>query len=109
VEDTQPAPARRTPGSRRRRIRVRGLATLLGRDHEVSAPVLRPAGLARFGADGTLLAVRDRLDPRAIDPQRGEIVLRGVGAPLPEREVVLVRAALVAMSLDQDLHRRKLL
>jgi len=55
------------------------------------------------GIEGTLLAVGDRGEPPAGDPVAHEIILGRAGALLAERQVVLDRAALVTVSLDDDL------
>ncbi len=60
-------------------------------------------------AERALLAVGDRPDARSVHAERDEVFLRGVGAPVAQREVVLGRPALVAMPLDQELDRPVLL
>src|SRR5262245_14536124 len=80
--------------------------TSLGRDDEVSAPVLLPAGFRGLGAEGALLSVRDRAQARGVDAEGDEVLLGGVGAAVAEREVIGRGSAFVAVALDQDLHRR---
>ena len=75
---------------------------LLGGEEEVSAAVLLPAGLVGLGAGGRFLALRHDVDAIAGDAQTDQIGLHGVGAALPEPEVVLRGATLVAVSLDVD-------
>src|SRR5690242_19613757 len=69
---------------------------------EVRAAILRPAGLATVAALRPLLAIADRHESRRRDALRDEIVHRGFGAPIAERQVVFFRSALVAVALDQD-------
>src|ERR1700730_15539171 len=64
--------------------------------------VARPSGLVGADRIGTLLTVADRLDPRRRDALGDQVLTRGVGAAFAERQVVLARAALVAMALDGD-------
>src|SRR5260370_5677901 len=66
------------------------------------ATVARPRRL--IGADriGALLAVADGLDARRRDALGAQVLTGGVGAAFAERQVVLARAALVAMALDGD-------
>src|SRR5262249_3714454 len=78
------------------RVRVEKLL----RRHEMHAPVPRVALLVLLTAERQLLAVADRREPVPRDAERREVVLDGLGAPSAEREVVLDRAALVAVSLD---------
>src|SRR5450755_2180703 len=73
------------------------------------AAVLGPRLVIVADLRGALLAVADDVDAVRRDTQRDERLLRGVGAPLAEAEVVLDGAALVAMALDGDRRRRILL
>src|SRR5208282_1585740 len=68
-------------------------------DHHV-ATVLRPRGLVRADHRRTLLAVADGGNPPGLDAKGRQILLGGGGAALAERQVVLARAALVAVTLD---------
>ena len=70
--------------------------------HEVAAAVLLPAGLVALGAEGRLLALADHLDAIGGDAQAHQVALHGVGAAFTEAQVVLRRAALVAVALDGD-------
>src|SRR5262249_51540762 len=79
-------------------------ARLPGLDQEVIATVLLPARLVLLGAHRPLLAIRDDGDPAGLDPLRHQVVHRGLGAALTQRQVVLVCAALVAMPFDQHEH-----
>src|SRR5262244_333788 len=72
------------------------------REHGDAAAVLRERDIVMPRILRPLLAVGDRLDAVGIDAERDEIILHGVGATLAERQVVLARAALVAMALDRD-------
>src|SRR5512137_885337 len=80
-----------------------GSATWLpGLHEEVSPAIEGPAGLVMRGADRLLLAVRDQGDPLRLDPLPDEISHGRLGAPLSQGQVVLARAALVAVALDQQ-------
>ena len=68
----------------------------------MGAAVLRPAGLGVLGAGRPLFAVADDRDTGRRHAVRDEVVHRGLGAPLAQRHVVLVGAALVAVALDQE-------
>src|SRR5215469_17888382 len=70
------------------------------------AAVLRVGLFARAGNGGALLAVADRRNAGSRNARRNQDVLRRLGAPLAEREIVLARAALVAMALDRDCNVR---
>src|SRR6187455_3213778 len=69
--------------------------------HRHVAAVLGPAALVRAERDRAFLAVAERGDAPCRDTARGEIVLGGVGAAIAQREIILARAALVAMALDR--------
>src|SRR5207248_8886981 len=68
----------------------------------VVPPVLAPAVLVMPLAAGLLLAVAHGPDARSVHTEVHQVLLRRVGAPLAEREVVLGGAALVAVSFDAD-------
>src|SRR6266571_2219022 len=74
----------------------------LARDRELGPAVALPAALVRFVADLDLLAVGDRLQPVGGHPEGHDVVVGALGAPLPEREVVLDGPALVAVPFDRD-------
>src|ERR1700689_2804846 len=63
-----------------------------------------PALLSVFLADRFFLAVADRLHAIGADAQRFQELLGRVGAPLSKAQVVLGRAALVAIALKFDLY-----
>src|SRR5262249_41469330 len=84
--------------------RVRGSTE----DHEVSASVLRPAGLGLLVAERKLLAVADGRDAFAWDPKGDQVVARRGCALGAESEIVLDGAATVAVPLDLDLGLRVL-
>src|SRR6516162_2629943 len=88
------APAQQPPGLRR--------YTLFLVD-EVSAAVLLPAGFVRLGAERLLLPIADGLDAARIHTGRDHGILDRVGATIAEGQVVLGRAAFVAMSLNREL------
>src|SRR5213079_1766549 len=85
----------RSSASRERR------GTSAGLDQEVAAPVLLPARVVVLAAQRSLLAVTDDRDAGRLDALGHEVVHRGLRAPLAERQVVLVGAPLVAVSLDE--------
>src|SRR5687767_2521906 len=64
------------------------------------ATVLRPGGLVGTEDGRTLLAVGHRADALARNAERHQIVAGRIGATRAEGEVVLARAALVAMTLE---------
>ena len=61
------------------------------------APVRRPCPLVVTGVEGELLPIAHRPHPVRIDPERHEIRLYRNRTAFPERQVVLRRAALIAM------------
>src|SRR5690348_13541852 len=67
----------------------------------MSPPVLLPARFVVLRAERMLLAPAHCLDAIAGNSQRNEILLRRIRAPLPQSEVVLFRAALVAVPLER--------
>src|SRR5947207_13169517 len=73
---------------------------LLGLDEDVRASVLSPAALGVLGADGPLLAVGEDGDAGGRQSLREQVVDGRPRAPLAQRHVVLVRAALVAVPRD---------
>src|SRR2546426_2573171 len=80
------------------------------RPHEKMRPAgLAPARLVLLRAQRALLAVADDRDPVRPDALGHEVVHRGLRAPVAERHVVFVGAALVAVPLDeQELTRARL-
>src|SRR5436190_12365389 len=56
------------------------LSGLLPRDHEMTAPVLLPAGLFLLAAERLLLALADDRHARRRDAEAYEVVLDGDGA-----------------------------
>src|SRR5581483_3678074 len=94
--------------SRRRRAGVAVLRPLrrpgsLAEDHRVDAPVARPAALRLLPTERQLLAIADRRDALRLDAEPDEVILDRLGALGPERQVVLDRAAIVAVPLELDL------
>src|SRR6267143_5758142 len=71
-------------------------------DLKLVPPVLRPGGFIVTIHERPLLAPGLRLDAAAIDPVAHEVLLGGLRAAVAERQVVLVRAALVAVPADPD-------
>src|SRR6185312_7289773 len=98
------APALYRRGTGRRPDRCRWSPKSVDDRH--TAAVLRPGGLVRAEHGGTLLAVADRLDAVGRDAQRHQRIAYRRRAALAEGEVVLARAALVAMTLDRHRHVR---
>ena len=94
----------RSPGS----ARGRSYFGLAGHG-EVGAAVARPALLGGLLAERDLLAVGHGLQAVGGDAQRDQVVVGGLGAPLAEGQVVLDRAALVAVALDGDAQEVELL
>ena len=82
---------------------TRSLSDRLAVDGELSAAVLLPAGFVLLGAELLLLAVADDADAVGGDAGVDQRGLGGVGAVLAEGEVVLGRAAVVAVAADDDL------
>src|SRR5450830_108844 len=76
-------------------IRMPGGASF-GGDDEVPAPVLLPAVLVVLRAERPVLPVGDRSDSAGFDSQRTQVFLHGRRAAVAEREVVLLRPAIVA-------------
>src|SRR5271157_6372048 len=77
-------------------------ATALLPGREVHVPVLLPARLVGLGANRPLLAVADGPQPVGRHPQLLQELLGATGAPVAEAEVVLRRAALVAIAFEHD-------
>src|ERR1700754_2913439 len=73
-----------------------GSAPSIDRDRHRAA-VLGPAVLVRAERYGALLAVADRGQTARVDAEADQVVLGRIGAPLAQREVVVARAALVAV------------
>src|SRR5213592_2669542 len=92
----------RSPRSRTTALR-RATEVIATTDHfELVAPVLRPGGFVVALRERFLLAPRLRLDAAAVDSVTDEILLGRLRAAITERQVVLVRAALIAMPADAD-------
>src|SRR6266700_4507339 len=86
------------PRAQRRTGALRPLQRIAtGEDREFVAAVLRPGVLVMSRIHRPLLAVRNGLDATGVDAVAHEVLLRGVGAPIAQGEVVLVRAALVTV------------
>src|SRR5204863_8196475 len=73
------------------------------RDREVGAAVGGPRGLVVPGIERPLLPVGDRAQAIGRHAEAREIVARGAGPLLAEREVVLYGSPFVAMPLDHHL------
>src|SRR5262245_48236570 len=68
-----------------------------------AAAIARPRRLVSALLLGPLLAVADHAEAGIRNALRDQVALHGRSPPRTEREVVLARAALVAMPLDRDL------
>src|SRR2546425_6826112 len=75
---------------------------LFGLHQKMGAPVLGPARFVVCPARRTLLAITDDRDAVRPDTSGYEVVRGSLRAPLAQRHVVLVRAALVAVAFDQQ-------
>src|SRR5262245_36517631 len=88
------------------RARVPGLRprtrSRAGPHDEVHPPVERPGQLFVAGIERPLLAIRDGIDAVRRHAEGGQVVLRGLGPPLAEGQVVLGGAPLVGVPLDED-------
>src|SRR2546428_10364640 len=71
-------------------------------EDEVGPPVLLPAILVAVGAHRSSLPVGNDRNPVASHPEVDEEVLRGVGPPVAQTEVVLLAAALIAVPLNRE-------
>src|SRR5204863_5449884 len=74
----------------------------LRRHDEMRAAVLRPRRLVVPGVERELLAVAHRTKPVGGDAERHEIGARGDRPAFAQRQIVLGRAAFVAMAFDRD-------
>src|SRR6266436_5407393 len=81
---------------------------LARRRDQIVAAILLPSRFIVSGRARTLLAVADRGDACRVQREVLEIVLGRLGTSLAERQVVLARAALVAVPLDADVPIRPL-
>src|SRR5882672_12963435 len=70
--------------------------------NEIVAAILPPGSLIVPARPRTLLAVADCGDAPRVQPEVLEMVPGRIGTPLSERQVVLPRAALVAVPFDAD-------
>src|SRR5208282_4345535 len=69
--------------------------------NKVAAAVLLPTGFVVFQAERFLLAVADCLDTAGVHSGRGQGILHRTGALVSQGQIVLGRAAVIAMSLDR--------
>src|SRR5439155_26083240 len=90
-----------SPSARTAVLRMAEIVTA-GGDFEFVTPVLRPRRLVMAVDQRFLLAPRLRLDPARIDAVAHEVLLGGLRPAIAESQVVLVRAALVAVTADAD-------
>src|SRR5437870_1750981 len=66
--------------------------------HEVAAAILLPAVFGAFGAERFLLAVADGANAIARNTRADECTLDGIGAVVPQSQVVFGGTALVAVA-----------
>src|SRR3989441_6153078 len=71
-------------------------------EEEGGPPVLLPTILVAVGAHRSSLPVGNDRNPVASHPEVDEEVLRGVGPPVAQTEVVLLAAALIAVPLNRE-------
>jgi hypothetical protein len=74
--------------------------------HKVVAAVFRPRGFVVAGVHRLVLAVADGADARRVNAILGQRLARGQRAAFAERAVVFLRAAFVAIALDEQLRVR---
>ena len=74
--------------------------------NEIVAAVFRPGGFVVAGVNRLVLAVADGADAHRVNAQLGQRLARGQRAAFAERAVVFLRAALVAIALDEQLRVR---
>ena len=68
---------------------------------ERTAAITRPAPFVLIGTDRGLFALTDRRDPVATDTKADHVLLDRGGSPLAQRQVVLIGATVVTMSLHR--------
>src|ERR1700722_1198897 len=86
-------------GGRLRRPPVRSLLK-----NEMAAAILLPASFVAFCAEGLFLPVADGLDPAGADASPCQRGFHRTGTLVAQGQVVVGRSALVAMSLNRDVH-----
>src|ERR1700684_1961148 len=69
---------------------------------ELGTTVLLPARFILFGAELLLLAVADGANPAGVNTGLNQRSLGGVGTILTQRQVVLCRSTIVAITGDHD-------
>src|SRR5271165_3995381 len=74
--------------------------------YEVIPAVLGPGGLVVGGVHRLVLAIADGADARRIDAVLGQRLAGGQRAAFAKRPVVFLRAALIAVALDEQLQVR---
>ena len=74
---------------------------------EIVAAVFRPRGFVVAGIGRLVLAVADGADAVGADAELGQRLAGGQRAAFAERAVVFLRAALVAVALDEQLRRSR--
>src|SRR5581483_147994 len=89
-----------------RRPAAASVSSAAGKRDESVAAVFLPARFAVFTAHGNFLAVAGRRQTIGGHAQRHEIILRALRPLRAQRQIVLVGAALVAVTFDLDFRRR---
>src|SRR4030095_3889541 len=87
-------------GRRQVAVQLRNDAVRLLGHYKVAAAVLLPAIFVAFHAEGLFLAVAHGAHTVRADAQRNQVLFYGCRAAIAERQVVLRRAALVAVALN---------
>src|SRR5581483_1045351 len=102
--DPKPPVARWNFEERRSGAGETPLLRLLFRVDEMAAAVMLPALIVVLGTERFFFTVADRLDVGRTDAALHQGVLHGIGAVVAQGEVIFLRAALVAVSLNRELH-----
>src|SRR5258708_17287193 len=82
------------------RTRLILICSLCFAHHEVIAPVLLPAAFVVVLAKWKLFGVADRRHSALVDSERCQVILAGLCALGAQRDIVLLRSALIAITLD---------
>src|SRR3546814_1263178 len=69
------------------------------------AAVLGIGGFGRTEFGGAFLAIADHVDAARVDAERRQVIFRGIGAALAERDIVVAGAAFVGVTFERDADR----
>src|SRR3546814_7817748 len=69
------------------------------------AAVLGIGGCGRTEFGGAFLAIADHVDAARVDAERRQVIFRGIGAALAERDIVVAGAAFVGVTFERDADR----